>query len=187
MWEDGMAAMMAKHKFKENETYVRELLDQLIVLQKDRACVRNVLSEQWCKEFWNTWGPQSSLDYKECCSPRAPTVTELLLFHTGAPLLVVQCGLLKLELGRYCIRGKNKIVQVNLKCRKDPTPWRRSRVQSLWNGQFKVIIGEQRHWKREKEAQPTNVNRPCKGPLSRQIRQQAPVLCSKKSSTDYII
>ena len=46
-----MAAMMAKHKFKENETYVRELLDQLIVLQKDRACVRNVLSEQWCKEF----------------------------------------------------------------------------------------------------------------------------------------
>lgn len=35
-------------------------------------------------------------------SPRSPTVSELLLFHTGAPELVVQCGLLNADEGRYC-------------------------------------------------------------------------------------
>ena len=38
-------------------------------------------------------------------APPTPTVSELLLFHTGAPLLVVQCGLLKADEGRYCGRG----------------------------------------------------------------------------------
>ena len=34
--------------------------------------------------------------------PLEPTVRELLLFHTGAPLLVVQYGASKWLLGRYC-------------------------------------------------------------------------------------
>lgn len=37
-----------------------------------------------------------------CHPPRSPTVSELLLFQTGAPALVVQCGLLKAEEGRNC-------------------------------------------------------------------------------------
>ena len=38
-------------------------------------------------------------------SPRTPTVDELLLFHTGAPELVVQWGESKWEEGRICERG----------------------------------------------------------------------------------
>lgn len=39
-------------------------------------------------------------------SPRTPTVMELLLFHTGMPVLVVQWVELYSELGRYCREGE---------------------------------------------------------------------------------
>jgi hypothetical protein len=46
---------------------------------------------------WAGWEPTSSR-----MGPRVPTVRLLLLFHTGAPLLVVQKGVLKAEEGRTC-------------------------------------------------------------------------------------
>jgi hypothetical protein len=41
--------------------------------------------------------------------PRLPTVRELLLFHTGAPLLVVQCCELCALLGRCCRQGQARV------------------------------------------------------------------------------
>ena len=102
-WQAGRAALADSH--------IGQLFRELVILQQDGAC-------GWCKRGRGRAAVSSPArrrrppaDTAHCLahtllpSPRTPTVSELRLFHTGAPLLVVQCALLCCELGTVCGRG----------------------------------------------------------------------------------
>lgn len=59
-----------------------------------------VICQRW-RRFRH--GAQKKGSFISCLLPRTPTVDELLLFHTGAPELVVQYGALWWEEGRSCL------------------------------------------------------------------------------------
>ena len=80
----------AKSEPRQSATNLGKLLDQVVVLEEDRACKRQ-------KQVLDDAQPGCALlitintrQYQQNSSPLEPTVREELLFQTGAPELVVK-------------------------------------------------------------------------------------------------